>query len=56
MKYSKKIPNVFGVADDILIVHNDANGTDQIEHYRECYKYTEKKTLSLIKTNTFSGA
>ena len=26
MKHSKELPNVFGIADDILVVHYDRNG------------------------------
>ena len=34
----KDLPNVFGIADDILVVGYDADGKDHITQYEEYYR------------------
>ena len=47
----KELPNVFGIAEDILIVGYNDNGTDHDKQSTEYYRCEVKKSLSLTKTN-----
>ena len=43
-KMLKELPNVFGIADDFLIVGYDCDGTDHNRTVCWDYKYVKKKT------------
>ena len=43
MRYSKNLPNVFGIAYDILVAGNDIDGKDQdVMLLQVPYKYVDK--------------
>ena len=51
----KELPNIFGIAYDILIVGYDEDGTEQYITLHRYSNYVEKKTSNLIKMNGISG-
>ena len=50
------IPNVFGIADDILVIGYNKDGTDHDETVNRVLKHCQDVNLKLNKQTVISGA
>ena len=55
-KIFNDMPNVFGIADDILVIGYDKDGTDHDEAVYKVLKWRQDVNLNLNKRNVILGA